>query len=463
MKSLKAACRFLWSIATCVLASSGFRVDTLGWWSGATLTLAIGGYCFHELWVGSEAGAGTVRVYAYFASLFALRYVYLFASFVRGGIADRLIARFGETRGYRLYEIGTAWMFFQRGLTFAPLIALHPWSLLSLWSIDGASRAALQTVCVGVGFVLLVLGFVVNTASTLVVGFDVYYYKDLFLRRALCKFETRGPYRYLSNPMYGVGQCSGYGAALMLGSVEGLLATLINQICMYVFYYAIERPHIAAVFATRPSPGYGFEEAVVASGVAPTEKRAAIAALLGIALLVPSRARGAQNDPSERPLATYSAIGVGAIAEGVAHVDAGAIRLDIGLGESTVGVAYWRRIVGQVGYQYGSNLFLGLTGRNWSARVGVNPHGGAWRMGGGYGAPLLPLPSVITAAAARSYPRVEHALVDATLLDAILAVLGPVTDAVASGSTCSLGVGIQAGFEPAGVGLYGFAGVAAPL
>lgn len=246
---LMAGLRLVRSVAACVLASSGLRPDKVGRYTLVTAALAGAGYAAHQsLIVGAPASIHATRVYCYFVLLFAIRYAYLFFSFIRGGIADRLIRFLGEERGYSVYEVGTGWMFFQRGLSFAPLVALHPWSLVDMAGLHGGERAIAQSICVAAGAVLVGIGFLVNTSAMMVVGFDVYYYKDLFMRRALGAFEVRGPYRWLSNPMYGLGQCSGYGAALMLGSVDGLVATLINQLSMYLFYALVERPHIAAVF-----------------------------------------------------------------------------------------------------------------------------------------------------------------------------------------------------------------------
>ncbi len=246
---LKAGLRLVRSVAACVLASSGFRPDKVGRYTLATAALAGAGYAAHQSFiVGAPASVQGARVYAYFVLLFATRYAYLFLSFIPGGIADRLVRSLGEERGYSVYEVGTGWMFFQRGLSFAPLVALHPWSLVDAVGIHGGARPIAQSICVASGALLLAVGFLVNTSAMMVVGFDVYYYKDLFLRRALGAFEVRGPYRWFSNPMYGLGQCSGYGAALMVGSIDGLVATLVNQLSMYLFFALVEKPHIAAVF-----------------------------------------------------------------------------------------------------------------------------------------------------------------------------------------------------------------------
>jgi hypothetical protein len=44
--------------------------------------------------------------------------------------------------------------------------------------------------------------------------------------------------------MYGIGQASGYGAALVSLSPAGILATLLNQMTMNLFNELIERPDL---------------------------------------------------------------------------------------------------------------------------------------------------------------------------------------------------------------------------
>lgn len=102
------------------------------------------------------------------------------------------------------------------------------------------------------GIALSATGYIVNIWSALIIGVDTYYYKDLFVGRFLGPFKHEGPYRILSNPMYGVGQSAAYGAALMNGSIICLVATMMNQAMMYIFYYVIERPHIRRVLALPP-------------------------------------------------------------------------------------------------------------------------------------------------------------------------------------------------------------------
>jgi hypothetical protein len=181
----------------------------------------------------------------YFLLAFSARYLFLFFSFVEGGIADRLTHKYGVERGYRIYEAITATMFFQSGVCFSCLLRNSEWMGVALPDIY-------KPFIHGAGMVLSATGYTVNIWSALIIGADTYYYKDLFVGRFLGPFKHEGPYRLLHNPMYGVGQSAAYGAALMSGSLVCLIATLMNQAMMYIFYFTIEKPHIRKVLALPP-------------------------------------------------------------------------------------------------------------------------------------------------------------------------------------------------------------------
>jgi hypothetical protein len=103
-------------------------------------------------------------------------------------------------------------------------------------------------VAYGLGGVLFAIGLVVKVWATLIVGVDVYYYRDMFLGKKVAGFAATGPYRYLANPMYGVGQLHAYGYAVLHRSLPGLLAVLVCHVLIYGFYYAAERPFIKRVY-----------------------------------------------------------------------------------------------------------------------------------------------------------------------------------------------------------------------
>jgi protein-S-isoprenylcysteine O-methyltransferase Ste14 len=181
----------------------------------------------------------------YFIAIFTARYLFLFGSFVKDGIADRLTRRYGEERGYQIYETITSCMFFHGGGSFSCLAKTTTWMGLSLASVP-------SSLLVDIGMILSLVGLTTNIWSALVIGLDTYYYKDLFIGRFIGEFKQAGPYRWLKNPMYGLGQCAAYGTALTNLSTAGVIATLLNQGMMYLFYFTIEKPHIVKILSRTP-------------------------------------------------------------------------------------------------------------------------------------------------------------------------------------------------------------------
>jgi len=232
-----------------ILAFAGIRLDTFSNGRIDALLFIFLGYALHLLIVKYTSLQLSL---VYFIILFVIRYVYLFGGFVKNGFSGWLINKYGEEKAWSIYEALTSVMFFQRGLSFGLLTEATKWSVLTmaepyLVQMGMTDMVLFKYVCIAVGVILVLIGFWVNISAALVIGLDTYYYKDLFLKKAIVDFKIEGPYKYFANPMYGIGQCSGYGAALMLGSVEGIAATLLNQVMMYIFYFVIEKPHIANI------------------------------------------------------------------------------------------------------------------------------------------------------------------------------------------------------------------------
>ncbi|UAY51235.1 phosphatidylethanolamine N-methyltransferase family protein [Ferruginibacter albus] len=227
------------------LASAGIRIDKLTNSRIDSLLLIFIGYGSH-IWI-SQYISFNVAIF-YFVILFAIRYIFLFTGFGKKGFVNRLVTKFGEEKAWNKYELFTSIMFFQRGLSFGLLTQATKWSIIPVvhfifpsFNID---VIYLKYTCELIGLILIIIGTWVNITATFVIGIDTYYYKDLFLKRPLVDFKIEGPYKYFSNPMYGIGQLNAYGAALILGSVEGILGALLNQVMMYIFYFVIEKPHI---------------------------------------------------------------------------------------------------------------------------------------------------------------------------------------------------------------------------
>ncbi len=241
--------KFIKKIFFILLATAGIRIDQIN----KSRIIAIGciciGYLFH-LVIADRVSLKAALLY--FALLFITRYVFLFWGFAKNGFSGWLIKKYGESKAWNIYEVLTSVMFFQRGLSFGLLIEATQWSILNItqWIPMSATEFTIfRYSCIGFGICLALFGMWINLSSAMVIGIDTYYYKDLFLKKALGEFKVAGSYKYFSNPMYGVGQLSGYGAALMAGSILGILATFLNQMLMYLFYFLIEKPHIKSVFS----------------------------------------------------------------------------------------------------------------------------------------------------------------------------------------------------------------------
>lgn len=239
------------SVCIALIATSGIRIDSITPYRIVAFMVIVAGFIFHNLVANHWSYQ---MILCYFSALFLIRYFYLFGGFGKRGFSRAMIAKHGESKAWDRYELITSFLFFQRGLCFGLLVSVsrgsHPlWDILTpAWLL-------------GVGIFFVAAGLWINVASCQVIGIDTYFYKDLFLGRALGPFKAEGPYKHFRNPMYGVGQLSAYGAALMAGSSIGLLATILNQVVMYFFYYRIERPHVRLLLQTATFPSSSISSA----------------------------------------------------------------------------------------------------------------------------------------------------------------------------------------------------------
>ena len=147
----------------------------------------------------------------------------------RGGDAGAAYARFRRRAAILMYHDGVAFVVVCL-LTRATLDL--PLSLA--WRLAGAG--------------LVVLGVAVKLWAAATLGADGYYWRDFFEPETRPAPTRAGPYRWLKNPMYTVGDVQTYGLALLVGSLPGLVAAVFSQGAIVAFYRLVERPHYQRLY-----------------------------------------------------------------------------------------------------------------------------------------------------------------------------------------------------------------------
>jgi len=216
-----------------LLAMSGIVLRRMTLARGVSILLSLALYVYL-----TYLNSLTVALW-YFSIATFLHYVLLFGMFAPDGWSQRFIARYGEEEGFRRYEALMAFVFFHNGASIA----------LACTASAGALYAfAPNSFLIAGGVMFSCVGLPTKAWATNIVGIDTYYYRDLFLRRPVGEFRVAGPYLIFRNPMYGVGHLHGYGSALASASLLGLVLVAINQACVWMFYWTVEKPHIEAVY-----------------------------------------------------------------------------------------------------------------------------------------------------------------------------------------------------------------------
>jgi protein-S-isoprenylcysteine O-methyltransferase Ste14 len=151
----------------------------------------------------------------------------------------------GENNGYQAYETVLGFLFFHNGVSIGFIASSTPDTLFNT-----ADKSLIFLMIP----VLIVIGFTIKIWAASVVTIDIYYWKDMFLGRKICEFVVTGPYKYFSNPMYGIGQLPAYASAIWYGSKYGLLAAFLNQFLIFTFYFLVEKKFINRVYLQAKTP-----------------------------------------------------------------------------------------------------------------------------------------------------------------------------------------------------------------
>lgn len=177
-------------------------------------------------------------VYFIISEIFYLGFIFLVLS--ENGYRHWFIKRWkNEEEGYLAFEAVLGFMFFHNGASLGFVASSSPGSLFGF--ID-------KNFLLIIAGLMTLTGFIIKIWAAKVVSIDIYYWKDMFLGKKITEFVETGPYKFLNNPMYGIGQLQAYAFAIWHGSATGLIAAFINQILIFTFYYTVEKKFIRRVY-----------------------------------------------------------------------------------------------------------------------------------------------------------------------------------------------------------------------
>ncbi len=141
--------------------------------------------------------------------------------------------RWGAERGFRRFRRIAALVMNNDGVSFA-FVCILTWDTLSV--------PLPQEAVIGAGLVLLVFGGLTKFWAAKTLGERAYYWHNFFTAER-APLNTRGPYRFLKDPMYTVGYLPLYGLALFTMSLPGLLAAIFDHLAILAFHRWVEQPH----------------------------------------------------------------------------------------------------------------------------------------------------------------------------------------------------------------------------
>jgi len=186
----------------------------------------------------------TTFAFAYFLISEVFYIGFIMGVLSKDGYRNWFLKNWGdENKGYLAFEATLGFLFFHNALSLG-YVASATEGDFSLMN-----NKELLFFIIMIPFVA---GFLIKLMAAKVVSIDIYYWKDMFLGRKICDFVVSGPYKYLSNPMYGIGQIQAYAAAIWYGSGYGLMAALINQSLIFIFYFMFEKKFIERVYLNNP-------------------------------------------------------------------------------------------------------------------------------------------------------------------------------------------------------------------
>jgi protein-S-isoprenylcysteine O-methyltransferase Ste14 len=105
------------------------------------------------------------------------------------------------------------------------------------------------------GGVMILAGHGMKTWAAASIGDAGYFWRDAFFPPTDAVASVAGPYRFVRNPMYGIGYLHAYGLGVLFQSWYSLCGAAYAQIAIYVFLWLIEKPNFRRIYGgLKPAP-----------------------------------------------------------------------------------------------------------------------------------------------------------------------------------------------------------------
>ena len=136
---------------------------------------------------------------------------------------------------------------FKRWSTVLMIFDSVAFILLCVVTLDTMHLPVPRALQVVFGLAIGIFGLAIKSWATRSLGTQSYHWYNFFEPNEPLKSDPGGPYRFLKNPMYGVGYLQTYGLAFICASWPGLIAAAFMQASILVFNEVVEKPHFMAL------------------------------------------------------------------------------------------------------------------------------------------------------------------------------------------------------------------------
>jgi len=226
----------LWDLIVIMISMAGYVPKN----ATTIRTIAILASFIFSLYLGRYQPMNSSLAVAYFIISEVFYLGFISSVLTENGLRHWFMKRWGgEQTGYRAYETVLGFLFFHNGVSIGYIASSTPESLFQ-WGD--------KNLILIIAALIFICGFAIKVWAAKVVTISIYYWKDMFLGRKICEFVVTGPYKYFSNPMYGIGQLPAYATAIWYGSKYGLAAAFINQFLIFSFYFLVEKKFIRRIY-----------------------------------------------------------------------------------------------------------------------------------------------------------------------------------------------------------------------